>query len=183
MKITKKDILIAVLIVAAILLSVIIVRKWIPHREEMTQEYLEQQTDALTHDIACIEKFRNPYMGNASNTTQIFGWLPLCDVPKTFELDSDARIVFVKMEQNAQEIGEAKVRRDVVYAAVAAMASIDNLEGVTFVFPDETYTVMRTKAKEILGESLADLLSAEVWKTQVQEKLTDTDFVNGFYEA
>lgn len=183
MKITKKDILIVVLIVAAILLSVLIVGKWIPHREQMEQEYLEQQTDALTHDIACIEQFRNPYMGNASNTTQIFGWLPLCDVPKTFELDSDARIVFVKMEQNAQEIGEEKVRRDVVYAAVAAMASIDNLEGVTFVFPDETDTVMRTKAKAILGEPLADLLSADVWKTQVQEKLTDMDFVNGFYEA
>lgn len=183
MKINKKDILIAVLIVLAVILSATIVLRWIPHREEMTQEYLEQQTDALTHDIACIEKFRNPYMGNASNTTQIFGWLPLCDVPKTFELDSDARIVFVKMKQNAQEIGIDKVRRDVVYAAVAAMASIDNLEGVTFVFPDETYTVTRTKAKEILGESLADLLTVDSWKAQVQEKLTDADFVNGFYEA
>lgn len=182
MTMNKKDILIAVLVAVAVVLSAVLLLKWIPHREAVTQEYLEQQTDALTHDIACIEKFRNPYMGNASNTTQIFGWLPLCDVPKSFELDSDARIVFVKMKQSVQEIGEEKVRRDVVYDAIAAMASIDNLEGVTFVFPDESYAFTRSQVEAVLGAPLDDLLQKDAWKNQVQAKLLDSEFIQGFYE-
>lgn len=68
----KKNVLIICLLAVAAILFCTIQFGIIPYQQAQKAEYIKNQTDALTHDITSIEKFKNPYVGNASNIGNLF---------------------------------------------------------------------------------------------------------------
>lgn len=176
----KNKIIIGLLAIAVVLFCAI--QFWIiPTNRAKEAEYAHNQTDALTHDITVIETYRTPYIGNASNTGGLFEVLPLGDIAKKYEINSDNCTLTVNYLDTVWNIGEEKVRRDLVYNSVAAMAAIDNLSGITYNFSGDSYSFTRKQIEDVFGTPLSNLLKQEKWSEKVQSKLNDMDFVEQFY--
>lgn len=176
----KSKMIIGLLAVAAVLFCTI--EFWIiPSNQAKQEAYAQNQTDALTHDISVVQEYKTPYVGNATKVTGLFHVLPLQDVSMNFEIDSKACILTVNYLDTVRNIGEEKVRRDVVYNSVAAMAAIDNLSGITYHFYDSSYSFTREQIEVIYGASLSDLLDENNWRENVQDKVSDKEFVGQFF--
>ncbi len=180
----KKDWLLWSLLALAIVGTAVMWYGILPARKQQKQKqaeaYIAQQSDALTHDIAAIQPYRNAYMGNASNTGHLFGSLPLAQYWDGFSMDSDALSVQINYQVKAADLDQDALRRDTVYDAVASMAAIDNLEQVVFAFQDKSVTYTRTQVKDVLGSDLSQLLEENNWTEKVQSRLTDTVFLDSF---
>ena len=178
----KKNILIICLLTAAAILFCVIRFEIIPYQETQEAESIQKQTDALTHDITSIEKFKSPYVGNASNTGNLFWALSLNNIPIKFEIDSEACTLTVNYLDTVWNIGEEKVQRDLIYNSVAAMAAIDNLAGITYHFSGESYSFDRQQLEKVFGSPLSDLFEQERWSKEVSEPLKSADFVRQFFD-
>lgn len=181
MKMSKKSKIIICLLAIAAILFCIIQFGIIPANRERQAEYARKQTDALTHDITSIEDYKSPYIGNASNISNLFWNLPLNNVDMKFEINSETCALTVNYFDTVWNIGEEKVRRDLIYNSVAAMAAIDNLSGITYNFSGESYSFSRKQIGEVFGSPLSELLEQEKWSNEVQDKLNSTDFVEQFF--
>lgn len=176
----KNKIIIGLLAIAIVLFCAI--QFWIiPTNRAKEAEYARNQTDALTHDISVVETYKTPYIGNASNTSGLFEVLPLSDISKKYEINSDNCTLTVNYLDTVWNIGEEKVQRDLVYNSVAAMAAIDNLSGITYNFSGDSYSFTRKQIEDVFGTPLSNLLKQEKWSEEVQNKLNDTDFIGQFY--
>lgn len=143
----------------------------------------EGQDDALTHDIATVYGYRSDYVGDNSNTVNLFYHLPLNSVDMNFEIDGTSRSLTVNYGETTKEIGSDKVRRDLIYNATATMALIANVDELIFTFPDTYFIFRRSTLNTVYNAELSDLLPEKTWKAQVQEKLKDDSFVERFYET
>ena len=176
-----KDKVILGLLAVAIMLFCAIQFWFLPAEEARQADYARNQTDSLTHDISAIEKYRFPYVGNASNVGNLFEHLPLGNVSKKYEIDSENCTLTVDYLDTVWNIGEEKVQRDLIYNSVAAMAAIDNLEGITYHFTGDSYSFDRKELEDYFGSPLSDLLSPETWKEAVQSQLSSQEFCRQFY--
>lgn len=167
--------------VAIILFSTI--QFWIIPTEEAKQaDYARNQTDALTHDISAIEDYRFPYVGNASNIGGLFENLPLNNISKKYEINSDNCTLTVNYLDTVWNIGEEKVHRDLIYNSAAAMAAIDNLTAITYNFAGDRYSFERKELEDMLGSPLSNLLVPEKWKEEIQTQLSSKEFCDQFYQ-
>ena len=183
MKMNKKSKMIIGLLAVAVVLFCLI-RFWIiPADQAKKETYAQNQTDALTHDISAIEDYRTAYLGDSTNVIELFGALPLNNIPKRFEINSDDCTLTVNYLDTVWDIREDTVQRDLVYNTVAAMAAIDNLSGITYNFSGDSYSFDRAQMEEVFGAPLSDLLDQKTWNKNVQDKLKDAGFVGQFYKA
>ena len=109
--------------------------------------------------------------------------MPLNNIPKRFEINSDDCTLTVNYLDTVWDIREDTVQRDLVYNTVAAMAAIDNLSGITYNFSGDSYSFDRAQMEEVFGAPLSDLLDQKTWNKNVQDKLKDAGFVGQFYKA
>lgn len=177
----KKNTVIVGLLAIAIVLFCSIQFWIIPTNRAKETEYARNQTDALTHDISVIETYRTPYIGNASNVSGLFEVLPLNNISKKFEINSDNCILTVHYLDTVWNIGEEKVQRNLIYNSVAAMAAIDNLSGIIYNFSDDSYSFERTQIEEVFGSPLSELLEEKNWVEKVQNELSSEEFCQEFY--
>lgn len=178
----KKSKLILLLVVVTAFLFAGIQFYLLPARQAKADAYAQRQTDARTHDITAIEPYRSPYVGDNSNTAALLQSLPLGQLKQTYEIDSDACTVTIRYEDELKSAGSPEVtRRDMVYTAVAALAAIDNLNGITYQFPDETHTFTRKQVTRVFGQNLSSLLEENAWKNTVAKALKDDAFVQQFF--
>ncbi|MGN1479282.1 MAG: DUF4825 domain-containing protein [Acutalibacteraceae bacterium] len=169
------------LVSAAAILTCLTLFVIIPSNQKKQEEYEAAQQDALTHDITAVEIYKSPYIGDTSNSTQIFYKLPLGNIQKKFQIDSDNCTITVYYLDTVWDIGEEKVHCDLVYNAVAAMASIDNMTAVTYEFNDKSFSFTREQIEAVFGNDLSSLLQKEVWQEKVQNKLADNTLTESFY--
>lgn len=177
---SRKSKIIVCLLVAAVILFGTLELYAIPAYEAEKESYAKRQTDARTHDISAIEQYKEPYMGNAGNITQLMNALPLNDISKTFEIKGDSGTLTVNYQAAAEEIGRAKVQRDMVYNTVAAMASIDNLLEIVYQFSDGSYSFAREEVEEAWETPLPKLLEKKIWDREVRGQLNSREFVRRF---
>lgn len=178
----KKNKIIVTLISVAVVLFVVIQFVIVPANEKRQNEYAVNQTDSLTHDYTVIENYKNPYIGDSTNVSQLFYALPLNDVPMKFEIDSEDCTLTVYYLETVWNIGEDKVHRDLIYNTVAAMAAIDNLKAITYEFSGTQYSYTREQIEKIFKTPLSSLLSEDIWEESLQNNLNSDDFVAQFYQ-
>lgn len=176
---TKNKVLLVLLAIAV--LSFCVIKFYIvPEREKQQIVYVTQQ-DAITHDIKTIKDYKSPYIGNASNVGNLFDRLPLSDTGRKYEIDSNKCTLTVYYLDHIIDIGESTVQQDLLYNTVAAMASIDNLAGITYKFYDKEFSFTREQIENIYGDNLSSLLDEKIWKEKVQDNITDTSILEKFY--
>lgn len=149
----------------------------IPHRHTKQQQYLTAQQEPATHDLNTILKYRSKFMGDASNDANLFYHLPLSDTGMNFQLFSEKLALEVNYKDTVWKIGEERVKRSLLYNSTAAFALIDNLKEIDYNFPGTSYRVKRTDI-ETLYPNFADILQTNQWKTSVQVKMDNTQYVD-----
>lgn len=170
------------LLILAVALFLLIAFVIVPAIKNEQDKYAANQTDALTHDITAIKDFKSLNMGDAPNIGNMFYALPLNNISMKFQLNSEAGTLTVNYLDTVWNIGEEKVKRDLIYNTVAAMATIDNLNEITYEFSGSSYSFSREQVKAIFDMPLSELLTdSGVWKEKVQEQLKSIDFVEKFF--
>lgn len=178
----KKNKIIIALIAIAVIMFCTICFFIIPNMERNQAIYNSNQQDALTHDITAIEDYRTRYLGNAANVSGLFEQLPLSNVEKKYQIDSEKCSLTISYLDTVWNIGEQKVYQDLLYNAIAAMASIDNLSLITYAFPEYSFSFTRAEMEEVFDNDLSSLLDEKIWKEKVQDRIADKDFLEQFYE-
>lgn len=178
----KKNKIILWLLALATVLFLLIVFVVAPVIQKKQNQYAANQTDALTHDIAVLKEFKSPNMGDAANIGNLFYALPLNNISMKFQINSETCALTVHYLDTVWNIGEEKVKRDLIYNTVAAMAAIDNLAEITYEFSGNTYSFKREQFEAVFGMPLSKLLTDNsAWKEKVQEQLKSTAFVKQFF--
>lgn len=178
---TKSKVILVLLIIGLSLFGIVqgIV---LPNMKENKEQYARDQQEPVTHHFEESLPYENLYMGDASNTMNLFHSLPLNNIEKSFQLDSEEYSVEVIYNGKISEIGSEKIEKSVVYNATAAFVLIDNVEAVQFNFIDGDYEFSRSKVSEGYEIPLAELAEVEVWDREVQTKLNDPDYIQYFLE-
>lgn len=178
----KRNKIIIALIAIAVIMFCTICFFIIPNMERNQAIYNSNQQDALTHDITAIEDYRTRYLGNAANVSGLFEQLPLSNVEKKYQIDSEKCSLTISYLDTVWNIGEQKVYQDLLYNAIAAMASIDNLSSITYAFPEYSFSFTRAEMEEVFDNDLSSLLDEKIWKEKVQDRIADKDFLEQFHE-
>ncbi len=153
----------------------------IPHNNAKQEKYLSEQLNPITHDINYILKYKNKYMGNASNIANLYHHLPLADINKDFELLPDELMLIVNYKDTVSNIGDEKVKSCLIYNATASFALIDNLDNITYHFTGTTYSVSRTDI-ENLYDHFEHITDEAAWQSKVRGKLNEDD-VSGIFRS
>jgi hypothetical protein len=153
----------------------------IPHNDAERNNYLAAQQEPATHDISSILKYKNKYMGNASNDANLFHHLPLSNVEMSFELFSDNLELEVNYKDTVWNIGEEKVKSSLLYNSAAAFALIDNLNVIDYNFSGTSYQVKRADI-ESLYSNFSNILEKENWSNYVQSKMNDHQYVEDAFQ-
>ena len=172
----RKQIWIVSLLTLGLALTAAVVFWLLPAQERQQAQQRAAQTDARTHDFAAVRAYASPYVGNISNTVNLFYHLPLGDVPARFEIGDDASLC-VRYQAALAELDADKVRRDLVYDSAAAFALIDNLSAVCYEFSDGSYAFTRTQMEAVLGAPLSELRGGTAMHDRVQARLGDAEFL------
>ena len=175
---------IGVLFVVGTVLFSVIQFGVLPQRAAQQRAYAAAQNDALTHDITAALPYQSLYLGDVSNTVNLFYHLPLYQTKTQFEIDSEHLGLTVYYFATVEDIGTETLRRDLVYNAAAAMALIDNLQIIRFELTDAEFVFARADLQATLGDQpLGDLLQGDAWQQAVQQPLADEAFVETFYST
>ncbi|MBP1157383.1 MULTISPECIES: DUF4825 domain-containing protein [unclassified Paenibacillus] len=155
----------------------------IPQIAQNEQQYAAAQQDPLTHDFENILKYKNKYMGNAGNVSNLFRSLPLNNVDRSFQLYPDTYTVQVNYKESIGDIGEDQLDRGLIYNSTAAFALIDNLEAIHFHFSGASAKVLRSDVERWYGVKASTLAEQGNWRNRVQSKLVDEEYVRQCKEA
>jgi len=189
---TKNKIIISLLIFGALLfctLQFII----IPANKAKEEQYAYEQLEATTQDVNYILPFKNEYMGNNSNTVNLFKKLPLATAEMKFQLFSESLTVQIdyndsllnaaaeslqrkKADRVNDDLCYTEVKKSLIYNSTAAFALINNLEHIIYHFTDVSYMVNRADV-EALYHDFDDILNEMTWKHVVQNTLNDTNYL------
>lgn len=194
----NKNKLIAGLIIIGIVFFCIVMSVVIKNNEN-GEQYKTEQLEATTADINYIIEYKNKYMGNNSNTINLFYHLPLSTSNMTFELFPDDLTVQINFQDTLLIVGKESmshkqyaangladelsriyrnnVEKSMIYNSTAAFALIDNLEHITYHFSDISYTVDRADVESLYSD-FGTILNVTNWKNEVQDKLKDSAYVS-----
>jgi len=153
----------------------------IPHNNAERNKYLAAQQEPSTHDLSSILKYKNKYMGNASNDANLFYHLPLSNVGMNFELFSDNLELEVNYKDMVWNIGEEKVKSSLLYNSTAAFALIDNLKVIDYNFSGASYQVKRADIESLYSD-FSNILKKENWQNHVQSKMNDRQYIEDAFQ-
>lgn len=162
---------------SGLILSGIVQFVIIPKQDAAAEQYENEQKNPLTHDLDYIIGFKNDYMGNASNTNQLFLHLPLGEAINGFELNSDTFEVIVFYRDTVKHIGTEKVQRSLVYNSTAAFTLIGNIEIITYHFRDKTISIDRKAVEKLYGGLEGLIENKDIWNQKVRDPLADNSVV------
>lgn len=179
---TRSKIILCLLVIAVVLFGAVqgII---MPRLAESRQQLAVKSQDPAAHDFDSILKYKNQYMGNASNFANLFYSLPLNDVEMTFKLYPEELTGEVRYKAQVSDMGEDRVDRALIYNSTAAFALIDNLEAVVFNFEGSSYKILRRDVEKWYGSELNTLTEKSAWEKAVQSKLRDDDYVRSCIKA
>lgn len=179
---TRNKIIIALSILGVVLFG-FVQGVVIPKNNEKELQYIKQQQNPTTHDLDSIFKYKSKYMGDFSNFANLVNKLPLNNIERSFELFSDKLIAQVNYKDSIENISEEEVIKALLYNSTAAFALIDNLQGINYNFIGTNFMILRSDVEKWYGGDLPRFLKKDEWKSKVQDKLTDKDYVNDFRKA
>lgn len=133
------------------------------------------QLHVETHNFQKVLAYENDYMGNASNSNNLFNNLPLSNHKRTIELNSDTFTFIINYDAKSDE-------KVVIYNATAAFVLIKNLEKVDMHFSDQSFEITRDNVEEWFGGNLATLIAPTVFKKKVQEPLLKNNISEWIYQ-
>ncbi|WP_232697649.1 DUF4825 domain-containing protein [Brevibacillus daliensis] len=168
--------LLILLIVVGIILFGIIRGIILPQMEAKQEQYLLDQQNPVTHDLESLLPYKYKYMGKATNLINLYQHLPLAELEETYHFFPEKFTVEITYKEKVSAIDEFRLKASLIYNSVAAFSLIDNLEEIHYIFSGDSFTVTRSDMKRVFGENLSELLTNEMWKEKVQDRISDKSF-------
>ena len=131
--------------------------------------------------IDSIVQYKNKYIGNNSNISNLVGKLPLSEYGYVIEIDSEKLGLNVHYHVTDWYINENHyLEKSLLYNTVSIFSLIDNVQKLTFNFSGKSYQVTRKQIeehypnyKEIAGNGI----DKEKFNQYVENKMNDEEFV------
>ena len=107
--------------------------------------------DPNKSDVSRLVKYKNKYLGNNSNTVNLYNALPLSEYGFTTELDADNFGIIINYNNsefyvNEDNRDELFVKRSLIYNAISTFLLIGNVDYVEYNFSGSSYRTNRGKA-------------------------------------
>lgn len=177
----KKNNFIIIILVVIGVLGYAFVEGYIkPRIESDNEKYYLEQREPLTHDFSSVLKYKNRYMGNASNLINLNYNLPLCNIERMYQLYPKRLTAEINYKVKPESINRDKLNRVLVYNSTANFVLIDNMKVLKMNFIGASYTITRASVEKWYCTSLKTLRNEKIWKNKVQSKLVDKDYVAKF---
>lgn len=128
-----------------------------------------------------ILQYKNKYIGNNSNASNLVGKLPLSEYGYVIEIDSEKLGLNIHYHVTDWYINENHyLEKSLLYNTVSIFSLIDNVQKITFNFSGKSYQVTRKQIeehypnyKEIVGNGI----DKEKFNQYVENKMNDEEFV------
>ena len=167
---------------------------WMQDRNKQLEEQnqIAQQQTAPTYVTLSDHDFSSllpptPYMGDNTKMVNLFNRLLLARAGVKLQLLSKELTIVVTYQTSIEKLKEENVQVALVYNSLAAFALVDNLEYLTYEFPDGKYQTSRALAQEVLssqlGISLENLSDPETWRNTIQIPMEETAFTQELFAA
>lgn len=104
--------------------------------------------DPNKSDISRIIKYKNKYLGNNSNTVNLYYSLPLSNYGFTLEIDSNNLGITINYNSSEFYINEDNndvlfVKKSLIYNAISSFVLIDNLTYINYNFSGTSYLIKK----------------------------------------
>lgn len=172
-KLLQKTIGLFVGIALVLLLGVVYV---LSNNQKQAEQVDIEQLSIETHNFNKVLAYENEYMGNNSNTINLFNNLPLSNYRGLVELEPDTFTLVVNYSSSGDE-------KTVIYNTTAAFVLIKNLEVIDMRFSDQSFVITRENVEQWFGADFDSLIDPAVFKEKVQQSLmenTTTDWIDQY---
>ena len=136
-------------------------------------------------NIGNIIKYKNKYVGNNSNTSNLINSLPLSEYGYTLEIDSKNLGVTINYHMTDWYINENYyLQKSIVYNSVSMFILIDNLECIKFNFSGKTYEVKRENVENNIpyyNAIVENEINQDLFNKYVEDKVNDIEFVEDIF--
>ena len=178
----KKNIIILLLLMMGIVFTIVSgeVKKI---KAEQDERFQRKQFVVTMQELSTILPYKSKYMGDNSNTINLFYHLPLGVNPVKYQMYPEEltlelcyrttfaeagikNLEYVANESvgkfDAEELGIRMTTQALIYNSTAAFALIDNLQKLIFRFSDGSYTIKRHTIEDEFAE-FYPILNEEKW--------------------
>ena len=125
-----------------------------------------------------IIKYKNKYVGNNSNDSNLINSLPLSEYGYVFEIDSTDLGLIISYNTTDWYINEDfYLDRSLVYNSVSIFYLIDNIDYIKYNFSGKTYEINRSTIEDIYP-NYKDIKDTKSFKKYVEDKMNDNGFVS-----
>lgn len=176
----KINLIIIILIIVGIIGTVYVEAYVKPRINSNQKQYSQNQQNPMKHDFKSIVKYSNKYMGNSSNIINLNYNLPLSNIPMTFQLVPEKLTAEINYRKDPDKINSKIFSQALIYNSTANFVLIDNLKVIKFNFIGASYTISRDDVEKWYGIKLSALKNETAWKKEVQNKLSDENYVDSF---
>ncbi len=153
------------------------------------KEYSESNVPRtpFARDISGIEslaRYKNPYLGNNSNTGNLLNHLPLAEYGVIFEIDDVNCGLIVNYQVTDWYVNaDHYVEQGMVYNALALFGLIDNLEYVRYNFSGRNYQKITRQDVEMCYPLFDDIFSVdkidqELFNEKIEKMINDIEQVS-----
>ncbi|MFC6464839.1 DUF4825 domain-containing protein [Marinilactibacillus sp. GCM10026970] len=169
----------------------------LPERHQAEERYAQEQLSPLTQDFNYIAEYESDYLGDNSNTFNLFRSLPMTQDEMTFQLYPEELGVEIHYPTTLNESAHSTITTDrdneygqkeeniayraLLYNTTAAFALIKNINQLTFEFQDSRFDFKRSDF-ESMYSNLDQLLDEDTWIQKVQQPLQDDQYVEKIFK-
>ena len=132
-----------------------------------------------------IIKYKNKYVGNNSNDSNLLNSLPLSEYGLVFEIDSEKLGLTVDYHITDWYINDDMyVERALIYNSVSIFSLIDNVQYITYNFTGKSYKIERSKVQELYpnyNEINKNEIDKDSFNIYLESKITDDTFIKDIF--
>lgn len=143
--------------------------------------------DPNKSEISRLLKYKNKYLGNNTNTGNLYYSLPLSQYGFDFELDSTNLGIIINYSNSEFYINEDNkdelfIKKSLIYNAISTFILIDNTEYITYNFSGTSYNINK---KDVISKYdsfdkliVNNKINENSFNKYVTNKIKDNNFVN-----
>ena len=128
-----------------------------------------------------IIKYKNEYVGNNSNDSNLISSLPLSEYGYTFEIDTESVGLTINYHITDWYINENYyLEKSILYNSVSIFSLIDNVKYIKYNFSGKTYEVKRSDVEKYFPNYnliIKDGINKESFNKYLEAKINDIEFI------
>lgn len=132
-----------------------------------------------------IIKYKNKYVGNNTNDSNLINNLPLSEYGYVFEIDSESFKLTIDYHVTDWYIDEnLYLEKSLLYNSVSIFSLIDNVDKLTFNFSGKSYKVNRKQIEEMYpnyDSIVINGIDKNNFNKYLENKMNDNDFVESIF--